>query len=92
MPLSMKIAFFVLALSGVTALSAVAAPSVPTGCDPSVMSEAYWKVWNDAEHPKTFEVRLRAGENRVVLKTRAGSSRQWFAGLFLPGGSELGVK
>ena len=46
----------------------------------------------DMGHPKAFEVRLRAGENRVVLKTRAGSSGQWFAGLFLPGGSELGVK
>ena len=22
---------------------------VPSGCDPSVMSEAYWSVWNDAD-------------------------------------------
>ena len=46
----------------------------------------------DMEHPKAFEVRLRAGENRLVLKTRAGSAGTWFAGLFLPGDSTLTVK
>ena len=32
----------------------VAAPSrgVPSGCDPKVMSEAYWKVWNEFEQCK----------------------------------------
>ena len=142
----MKIAFFVLALSGETALSAVAARSVPAGCDPAVMSETYWRVWNDDEQAQIdadiernrktdCEVKIggegeeavpvgtvvtvdgkapvwRDGEDVVdILRlypgsteagadgsrwaevaTRAGSSGQWFAGLFLPGGSELGVK
>ena len=25
---------------------------VPAGCDPSVMSEAYWKIWNENEQRK----------------------------------------
>ena len=45
MPLSMKIAFFVLALSGVTALSAVAASSVPTGCDSPALKLGF-KPWD----------------------------------------------
>ena len=40
------------AVLAAVSLSAAAARSVPTGCDPAVMSEAYWKVWNDVEQAK----------------------------------------
>lgn len=46
----------------------------------------------DKGHPKVFEVKLRAGENRLLFKTRSGSGGQWIAGLFLPGDSTLTVK
>ena len=41
---------FVVALA--SSVSAADTRSVPAGCDPSVMTEAYWKIWNAEEQAK----------------------------------------
>ena len=46
----------------------------------------------DVLAPKPFDVTLKAGENRLVLRTRAGSGGQWRVGFFLPKGSPISAK
>ena len=46
----------------------------------------------DVLAPTPFDVTLKAGENRLVLRTRAGSGGQWRVGFFLPKGSPLSAK
>lgn len=50
----MRNLFFSVAVGGLSACLSAKVPKqgVPSGCDPSVMSEAYWAIWNAEEQAK----------------------------------------
>ena len=58
---------------------------VPAGCDPSVMSAAYWLIWNDAEQAK-IDADIEANPKPAYRALDGLINRQWRTNLSLAAG------